>query len=216
MTAATPIVIGVAGGSASGKTSVAQAIIDRVGRSSIAHLTHDVYYRDLAHLPIAERALVNFDHPQSLDTPLLVEQIRSLLAGVSVDVPTYDYARYMRLAETIRVDPRPVILVEGILIFSEPELRQLMQIKVFVDTDADLRLIRRIRRDMLERGRSLDSVLIQYERTVRPMHLEFVEPSRRFADVIVPGGGWNEIAIEVLAARLQAVLQQSEAPAAGR
>jgi uridine kinase len=213
VTAASPIVIGVAGGSASGKTSVAQAIIDRVGRSSIAHLIHDVYYRDLAHLPIAERALVNFDHPQSLDTPLMVEQIRSLIAGSAIDVPTYDYARYVRLAETTRVLPRPVILVEGILIFSEPELRQLMQIKVFVDTDADLRLIRRIRRDMVERGRSLDSVLIQYEQTVRPMHLEFVEPSRRFADVIVPGGGWNEIAIEVIAARLQAVLRANELPA---
>ncbi len=202
-----PIIIGVAGGSASGKTSVAQAILQRVGADRIAHIDHDRYYKDLSHLPLEERARFNFDHPDALDNDLLVAHLDALCAGQAVDLPTYDYATYVRLPYTERIEPRPVILVEGILIFYEPVLRRRMHIKLFVDTDADLRFIRRLRRDIAERGRSVESVIEQYLATVRPMHLEFVEPTKRYADVIFPGGGRNPIAIDMVVARIEAALQ---------
>ena len=200
------VVVGVAGGTASGKTTISQAILDRVGREQIAHIQHDAYYRDLSHLPLEERRTVNFDHPDSLETELLVAHLDTLSRGASIQVPIYDFSTYVRLPETRRVDPLPVVLVEGILVFTEPELRKRLDIKVYVDTDADLRFIRRLRRDLAERQRTVDSVIEQYLSTVRPMHLEFVEPSKRYADVIIPSGGFNPIAIDLVATRVAAMI----------
>ena len=206
-----PITIGVAGGSGSGKTTVALKILERVGFDRIAYLSHDAYYRDASNLPPAERAQLNFDHPDSLDNDLLISQLKQLQAGQPVETPVYDFKTHSRLAETRRIDPQPVILVEGILIFADKQLRELMDVKIFVDTDSDLRFIRRLQRDIGERGRAPESVIQQYLRTVRPMHLEFVEPSKRYADVIIPEGGFNEVAIDMVAARLRALVGQTEA-----
>ena len=203
-----PLLIGVAGGSGSGKTTVSQSILDRVGRDCIAYLQHDAYYRDRSALPLAERARINYDHPDSLETDLLVEHLKTLRRGSVVAVPQYDFAQHVRKTETRRVAPRSVILVEGILIFADRALRDLFDIKVFVDTDADLRFLRRLQRDLAERGRTLESVVKQYLETVRPMHLEFVEPSKRYADVIIPEGGFNTIAIEMVVARINAMIGQ--------
>jgi len=210
-TASNPIlVIGVAGGTASGKTTVVEAILDRVGRERIAHIQHDSYYKDLSHLPLAERRRFNFDHPDALDTALLIQHLRELRQGHSVKVPTYDFATYCRLPETRTVHPRPVVIVEGILILAEPTLRDLIDLKIHVDTDADLRFIRRIKRDIAERGRTMESVIEQYLSTVRPMHLEFVEPSKRYADVIIPLGGQNVAALELVTARVLSMLDVAE------
>ncbi len=206
-----PITIGVAGGTGSGKTTVALKILERVGFDRIAYLPHDAYYRDASNLPPAERSQLNFDHPDALDNDLLIQHLRQLQAGHAVEIPVYDFKTHTRLAETRRVDPQPVILVEGILIFADKRLRDLMDVKIFVDTDADLRFIRRLQRDITERGRSPESVINQYLRTVRPMHLEFVEPSKRYADVIIPEGGFNEVAIEMVAARLRSLVEQAGA-----
>lgn len=202
----TPTVIGVAGGTGSGKTTVAHAIVRRVGADRIALLSHDWYYRDWADLPLDVLDHRNFDHPDSLQTDLLVGHLAALKAGRAVDAPVYDFKTHRRAPEPQRVEPRRVILVDGILIFVEPALRRLFDVKIFVDTDADVRLIRRIRRDTAERGRTLTSVLEQYESTVRPMHLEFVEPSKRWADLIIPEGGENVVALEFLFARLEKLL----------
>jgi uridine kinase len=204
-----PIIIGVAGGSASGKTTVSQAILRRVGAERITYIPHDLYYHDLSHLPLDQRARLNFDHPNALDNELLAAHIDALSAGHPVEVPTYDFATYTRRAETCVLAPRPVILIEGILIFAEPVLRRRMQIKLFVDADPDLRFIRRLKRDLEERGRSVDSVVEQYLNTVRLMHLEFVEPTKRYADVIIPEGGSNLIAIDMVVARIEAALQHA-------
>lgn len=204
-----PIIIGVAGGSASGKTTVSQAILRRVGADRIAYIPHDLYYRDLSHLPLEQRARFNFDHPDALDNELLVAHLDALAAGHAVEVPTYDFTTYARLPETKAIPPRPVILIEGILIFAEPVLRRRMQIKLFVDADADLRFIRRLKRDVEERGRGVDSVIEQYLNTVRLMHLEFVEPTKRYADVIIPEGGRNTIAIDMVVARIESELQHA-------
>jgi uridine kinase len=204
-----PIIIGVAGGSASGKTTVSQAILRRVGVERIAYIPHDLYYHDLSHLPLDQRARLNFDHPDALDNDLLAAHIDALSAGHAVEAPTYDFATYTRLAETRLIAPRPVILIEGILIFAEPVLRRRMQIKLFVDADPDLRFIRRLKRDLDERGRSVDSVVEQYLNTVRLMHLEFVEPTKRYADVIIPEGGSNLIAIDMVVARIEAALHHA-------
>ncbi len=201
------ITIGVAGGTGSGKTTVAHAILARVGWHRIAYLQHDAYYHDASNLPPEERARLNFDHPNALDNALLAQHIRELQAGRPVDVPIYDFTTHTRRPETRRVTPEPVILVEGILLFAEPTLRELMDIKIYVDTDADLRFIRRLRRDIAERGRTVESVIEQYLTTVRPMHLEFVEPSKRYADIIIPEGGLNEVAIEMVAARIRTLLE---------
>jgi uridine kinase len=201
-----PIVIGVAGGSASGKTTVSQTILARVGADRIAYIPHDLYYRDLSHLPMDQRATFNFDHPNALDNELLAAHLDALEAGQPVELPTYDFATYARLTETRTLEPQPIILLEGILIFAEPVLRRRMQIKLFVDTDADLRFIRRLKRDLDERGRSVDSVISQYLNTVRLMHLEFVEPTKRYADVIIPEGGRNTIAIDMVVSRIEALL----------
>ncbi|MFO7624356.1 MAG: uridine kinase [Anaerolineales bacterium] len=206
----TPLVIGVAGGSGSGKTTVANVILQRVGAQHIAYLPHDAYYKDLSGLAEAQRAEINFDHPDSLDTELLSEQIKQLIERKPIDLPVYDFKVHARTSYTIRIEPQPVILVEGILIFAERCLRELFDVKIFVDTDPDLRFIRRLHRDITERGRSTDAVIQQYLSTVRPMHLEFVEPSKRYADVIIPEGGWNVVAMDMVVARIQALLQDEK------
>ncbi|MGE5463332.1 MAG: uridine kinase [Syntrophothermus sp.] len=202
-----PLVIGIAGGSGSGKTTVAQAILQRVGSDRIAYLQHDSYYKDLRGLPPAQRNEFNFDHPNSLETELLVRHIAALRNGKPVEVPIYDFSTDSRTTETYTVQPRNVILVEGILIFTEPALRKVFDIKIFVDTDPDLRFIRRLERDIHERGRTTDSVVKQYLHTVRPMHLEFVEPSKRYADIIIPEGGHNQAALDMVVARVEALFR---------
>jgi uridine kinase len=199
-------VLGVAGGTGSGKTSVAQSILGAVGRDRLAFLSQDSYYRDIAWETAQQLLDHNFDHPAAIDTPLLVTHLRSLRRGEAVEVPVYDFVRHRRSSETIRVEPRAVVLVEGILLFVEPAVRGLLDFKIYVDTDADVRLVRRLRRDIAERGRTMDDVLRQYLETVRPMHLEFVEPSKRWADVIVPEGGENRVALEMVAARVEQLL----------
>jgi uridine kinase len=201
-----PIIIGVAGGTGSGKTTVAFAILEKVGWNRIALIQHDSYYYDASNLPLEERARLNFDHPDALETPLLVEHLKALRAGEPVQIPTYDFRTHTRLAETRLVNPEPVILVEGILIFAEPALRELFDVKIFVDADSDIRFMRRLERDLKERGRSLDSIIDQYMTTVRPMHLEFVEPSKRYAHVIIPEGGHNTVALDMVVARVQTLL----------
>jgi len=204
------VVFGVAGGTASGKTTVADTILETVGASRVAYLPHDAYYRNMSHLPLEERAQLNYDHPNSLETELLVRHIEKLLAGEAVDVPVYDFTEHRRTKNTIRVVPSPIILVEGILIFTDSRLRELMDIKIYVDTDPDVRFIRRMVRDLEERGRSLDSIIKQYLETVRPMHLEFVEPSKRYADIIIPRGGLNKVALDMVVARLMALLRERQ------
>jgi len=200
-----PLVIGIAGGSGSGKTTVAQAILQRVGTDRIAFLQHDSYYKDLRGLPPTQRNEFNFDHPNSLETDLLIKHIAALRNAKPVEVPIYDFATDSRTSRTFTVQPRNVILVEGILIFTEAALRKMFDIKIFVDTDADLRFIRRLERDIHERGRTTDSVIKQYMNTVRPMHLEFVEPSKRYADIIIPEGGHNTAALDMVVARVEAL-----------
>jgi len=201
-----PCVLGVAGGTGSGKTTVARAIVEAVGQHRIALLEQDSYYRDIEWRSDAELLHHNFDHPEALDDDLLVDQVRALKAGQAVEVPIYDFVRHRRTAQTRRVEPRAVVLLEGILLFVEPALRNLLDFKIYVDTDPDIRLIRRLGRDMTERGRSVDDVLRQYLETVRPMHLEFVEPSKRWADVIIPEGGENRVALEMVVARVEQLL----------
>jgi len=206
MVANNTLIIGIAGGSGSGKTTVAQAILQRVGPDRISFLQHDAYYKDLSGLPLAQRIEVNFDHPNSLDSELLTQHIRDLRDGRSVEVPIYDFSHHSRTTKTYTVQARGVILVEGILIFAEPSLRDLFDVKIYVDTDSDLRLIRRLQRDITERGRTTESVIKQYLNTVRPMHLEFVEPSKRYADVIIPEGGFNTAALDMVVARIEYML----------
>jgi len=201
------LVIGIAGGSGSGKTTVAQSILQRVGPEHISFLQHDAYYKDLSGLPPVQRAEVNFDHPNSLETELLTRHILQLKSGSPVEVPIYNFATHSRTEKTYPVQPRGVILVEGILIFTEASLRDLFNVKIFVDTDPDLRFIRRLERDISERGRTLDTVVKQYLSTVRPMHLEFVEPSKRYADIIIPEGGFNAAALDMVVARIETMLK---------
>ena len=203
---ALPCALGVAGGTGSGKTTVARAILDAVGADRIAFLEQDSYYRDVAWESHADLLRHNFDHPDALDGDLLAAHVAALKAGRAVEVPVYDFVRHRRTGATRRVEPRPVVLLEGILLFVEPALRALLDLKIYVDTDADLRLIRRLRRDLAERGRSVDEVIHQYLATVRPMHLEFVEPSKRWADLILPEGGENRVALEMLVARVEQLL----------
>jgi len=203
------LVIAVAGGTGSGKTTVARRILQRVGAEHIAYIPHDAYYRDHGHLPPHERDQVNYDHPDSLESELLVEQLKELRAGQAIEIPVYDFTTHTRTPQTHRVEPAPVVLVEGILIFAEPDLRDLFDVMLYVDTDADVRFIRRLQRDIEERGRSVESVCQQYLATVRPMHLEFVEPSKRYANVIIPEGGFNEVAIEMVAARIRGMLEEN-------
>jgi uridine kinase len=194
----TPLVIGVAGGSGSGKTTVVRKILDALGELRVPVLEHDRYYRDRNDLRLEERAALNYDHPDSLETDLLVRHVNELRAGRTIAAPVYDFARHARKDETETISAGRAIIVEGILIYTDPSLRKLMDVKVFVDTDDDTRFIRRLRRDIAERGRTVESVIDQYLGTVKPMHLEFVEPSKRYADIIVPQGGHNAVAIDML------------------
>lgn len=203
------VVLGVAGGTGSGKTTVANAILEAVGRERIAFLSQDSYYLDIEWESEEQIRRNNFDHPDSLDQELLIQHLEDLKAGKPVEVPIYDFVHHRRTDRTERVEPRPVVLLEGILIFSEQRLRDLLDLKVYVDTDADVRLIRRIQRDRRERGRDLDSILRQYLKTVRPMHLMFVEPSKRWADVLVPEGGENRVAMEMVVARVEQLLHSA-------
>lgn len=203
-----PIIVGVSGGSGSGKTTVVNKIIESIGEDDILLIQHDSYYRDLSHLPLEERKKQNFDHPKSLETELMIRHIEALKSGYSVDIPVYDFVAHTRSEQSEKASPRKIILLDGILIFSEPELRKLMDIRIFVDTDDDVRLLRRLKRDILERGRELDGVLNQYEKYVRPMHLEFVEPSKRYSDIIVPRGGENIVALEMVIALIKGKLNK--------
>jgi uridine kinase len=203
-----PVVIGVAGGSGSGKTSVTKAIIDSFKDHSVLMLEQDYYYKDQSELPFEERLKTNYDHPLAFDNNLLINHIEMLLRYESIEKPVYDYSLHTRSTEVITVEPKNVIILEGILILEDPRLRDLMDIKLFVDTDADLRIIRRLSRDIKERGRTLDSVIDQYINVVRPMHNQFIEPTKRYADVIIPEGGQNHVAIDLMVTKIQTILEQ--------
>ena len=200
------MVVGIAGGTGSGKTTLADLIVKSMGPEKIAYIAHDAYYRDQKHLTFEARAKVNYDHPDSLETDLMVRHLQALLDGQPIERPVYDFSIHSRVEETVRIEPKPVILVEGILIFTEKALRDVFDMKIFVDTDADIRFIRRLTRDIEERGRTVQSVIDQYLNTVRPMHLEFVETTKRYADIIVPEGGLNVVALDMVIARLQSLL----------
>jgi len=210
MSATNPVVIGIAGGSGSGKTTVLRRIVRTFGADPIAILDHDAYYRDLSHLPAEERSQFNFDHPDALETDLMREHLDRLIAGEAVEKPVYDFTTHTRRNETETVEPRPVVIIEGILVLAESALRERMDIKIYVDAADDIRLMRRIRRDLEERGRTIEGILQQYERTVRPMHLEFVEPSKREADLIIPRGGHNRVAIQMLMSRIRDLLPEEK------
>lgn len=203
-----PLIIGIAGGTGSGKTTVARKVAEALQTASVAFIDMDAYYRNFAHLPFEERRDINWDHPETVDMDLLVSQLERLASGESVEKPVYDFGSHVRSQRTERVPPADVVVVDGILLFVNERLRQLCDVKVFVDADADIRLVRRIQRDISERGRPLEEILEQYVTTVRPMHLQFVEPSKRWADVIVPRGGHNAVAIEMIVAKIQRRLEQ--------
>jgi uridine kinase len=200
------LVIGICGGTGSGKTTIANRIIASLSPESVLIIQQDHYYKDFPDLPLESRARQNFDHPNSFDTPLLVEHVRLLKSGQAVDRPVYDFTKHARASTTTRLNPSPAIILEGILIFENKQLRDLMDVKIFVDTEADLRFIRRLRRDILERNRTVESVIEQYLSTVRPMHMEFVEPSKRHADVIIPEGGHNEVGIDLVTQKIRSLV----------
>jgi len=200
-------VLGIAGGSGSGKTTLSESILEQVGAEKIAFLPHDAYYLNQDHLPFEQRLKTNYDHPDALETSLLIEHILALKTGKAVDRPVYDFKQHTRAQEVQQVLSRNIILVEGILILAEPELRRLFDVKIFVDADPDICFIRRLQRDITERGRSVESVINQYLETVRPSYIEFVEPSKRFADVIIPEGGMNSVALDMVIARLRGLLE---------
>ncbi|HEY4554325.1 MAG TPA: uridine kinase [Bacillaceae bacterium] len=203
-----PVIIGVAGGSGSGKTSVTKTIYRQFEGHSIVVIEQDYYYKDQSHLPMEERLKTNYDHPHAFDNDLLIEHLQKLQRFESIEKPVYDYTLHTRSEETILVEPQEVIILEGILVLEDERLRNLMDIKLFVDTDADLRIIRRLLRDIKDRGRSIDSVISQYIGVVRPMHNQFVEPTKRHADVIIPEGGQNHVAIDLVTTKIQTILEQ--------
>jgi uridine kinase len=200
------LTIGIAGGTGSGKTTITNRLTEALSEESVLLLQQDHYYKDLPNLPLDERAKQNFDHPDSVDTPLLISHVRALREGQAVERPVYDFTQHRRFPSTVHLEPRPALIVEGILIFENAALRNLFDIKIFVDTEADLRFIRRMRRDIRERGRTVESVVEQYIATVRPMHMEFVEPSKRYADVIIPEGGHNEVGIDLVTQKIRSLL----------
>ncbi|MFS0751357.1 uridine kinase [Oceanobacillus sp. 1P07AA] len=208
MTKQKPVVIGVAGGSGSGKTSVTRSICQRFTETSILVIEQDYYYKDQSHLPFEERLNTNYDHPLAFDNDLLIEHLQQLMKNEPIEKPVYDYKIHTRSKDIIHVEPKEVIIVEGILILEDPRLVDLMDIKVYVDTDADLRIIRRLMRDIKERGRTLDSVIDQYIQNVRPSHLQFIEPTKRYADIIIPEGGQNHVAIDIMASKIEKILSR--------
>ncbi|EIJ78970.1 uridine/cytidine kinase [Bacillus methanolicus PB1] len=203
-----PVVIGVAGGSGSGKTSVTKSIYEHFKGHSILIIEQDYYYKDQSHLPFEERLKTNYDHPLAFDNDLLIEHLKKLIKFEPIEKPVYDYSIHTRSDKVIRVEPKEVIILEGILVLEDERLRNLMDIKLFVDTDADLRIIRRLTRDIKERGRTLDSVIEQYVNVVRPMHNQFIEPTKRYADIIIPEGGHNFVAIDLMVTKIQTILEQ--------
>jgi uridine kinase len=207
------MIIGICGGTGSGKTTVAQRILENVSDAQVVYLQQDSYYRNLGDMPLELRHQINFDHPDALDNDLFVNHLKALRAGEAIEIPLYDFTTHTRRSEKIRVEPKPIIIVEGILVFTDATLRALMDVKIFVDTADDLRFIRRLQRDVTERGRSVESVIRQYLDTVRPMHQQFVEPSKRYADVIIPEGGYNEVGIDLISGKIRAQLQQELAKA---
>jgi len=200
------VLVGIAGGSGSGKSTVVTRIIEALGRDAVRYMHADAYYRDFTDLAQEQRNHINFDHPDALDLPLLVEHLDQLAAGNTVLAPVYDFATHRRTSQTRKIEAMPLIIIDGILALAEPELRSRFDVKIYVDTDADVRFIRRLQRDISERGRTVESVIDQYLTTVRPMHLEFVEPSKRYADIIVPEGGRNEVAIRMVVSHLKSLL----------
>lgn len=203
-----PIIVGVAGGTGSGKTTIVREMLRGIDPENVLLIQHDSYYKDRSHLPSQERANINYDHPDALETSLLIQHVKQLLAGEAIDIPIYDFVTHTRKQESQTAKPCKVIVVEGILILADPSLRELFDIKVFVDTDPDLRFIRRLERDIAERGRTRESVVAQYLHTVRPMHLEYVEPSKRYADVIVPEGGHNIVAVDMTVTKIRSVIEE--------
>ncbi|MBO8140671.1 MAG: uridine kinase [Firmicutes bacterium] len=202
-----PVFVGIAGGSGSGKTTVMRAILNRVPQATVAVIEQDAYYKNQDHIPLEERRKVNYDHPTAFDTELMIRHLDQLMAGQAVERPVYDFRTYTRAPRTVRVEPKDIVIVEGLLVLWESEVRRRLDIKLFVDCDADVRVLRRLKRDIVERGRTLESVIDQYLKSVRPMHLEFVEPSKRYADIIIPEGGFNEVAIDMIATKLAATLR---------
>lgn len=202
------LTIGICGGTGSGKTTITNRLTEALSEDSVLLLQQDHYYKDTPHLPLDERAKQNFDHPDSLDTQLLISHVRALREGQAIERPVYDFTQHRRVAATVHLEPRPALIVEGILIFENLALRSLCDIKIFVDTEADLRFIRRLRRDIRERGRTVESVIDQYMATVRPMHMEFVEPSKRYADVIIPEGGYNEVGIDLVIQKIRSLVRK--------
>jgi len=202
------ILIGIAGGSGSGKTLVATNIYADLGSDKVVRICQDSYYKDLSHFSKEERIAQNFDHPNAIDTELLLAQVKALLNGETINQPVYDFVNHVRKPNSITIGPHLIIVLDGILIFDNPELRKLMDIKIFVDTAPDIRLTRRLRRDIQERGRTVEDILDQYEKSVRPMHMQFVEPSKRYADIIIPEGGYNKVAIDVIKTKIQALLRE--------
>lgn len=201
-----PILIGIAGGTGSGKSTVTKEIYKSIPEANVAIIEQDSYYKDQSHLSFEDRVKTNYDHPFAFDNDLLVKHLKSLLKNKPIEKPIYDFEKHNRKKETIKVEPKDIIILEGILILSEEEIRDLLDIKIFVDTDSDVRIIRRILRDIKERGRTLDSVILQYMDTVRPAHLQFVEPTKRYADIIIPEGGLNKVAIDILVTKINAIL----------
>ncbi len=197
------MIIGICGGTGSGKTTIARKIIETVGSDKVALITQDSYYRNLADMPLDERHQVNFDHPDSIDSEMLVNHLKRLKLGQPIEMPIYDFRTHTRSEKTERIEPKPVIIVEGILIFAEPKILNLLDVKIYVDTPDDIRFIRRLQRDIRERGRTVESVIEQYFSTVRPMHLEFVEPSKRYADIIIPEGGNTQAGIEFICSKIR-------------
>lgn len=205
------LVIGICGGTGSGKTTITDRVIAALHDEGVVLLQQDHYYKDLSQLPFDERARRNFDHPDAMDTALMVEHVRRLREGQAIERPVYDFTQHVRLPQSVRIEPKLALIIEGILIFENKALRELMDIKIFVDTDADLRFIRRLQRDIRERGRTVDSVIAQYLATVRPMHMEFIEPSKRYADVVIPEGGYNEVGIDLVIQKIGSLPQETSA-----
>ncbi len=205
-----PILIGIAGGTGSGKSTVANEIYDALPKESILKIEQDSYYKDQSHLSFEERIKTNYDHPDAFDTELLLSHLEDLINGKAIEKPGYDFERHTRKPETVRVEPKDIIIVEGIMVLVEPEMRKLMDIKLFVDTDADVRIVRRMQRDIKERGRTMDSVIEQYLNVVRPMHLQFVEPTKRYADLIIPEGGYNKVAIDIMTVKVNEIVSSKQ------